>query len=357
MLNKIVIFLAAQLTICSLSPLCARNTYNGIEISAETIASFIEPLPNEAIHIKKWIKKHAAMLRFLAACPAPLSSWEEKKLRGNTYLEEHGYENLGSNNFVFYIPDSDWLIKISGPLRRVTNIYMYNTNTDPYIPTEYKRHKAFGNKKLLNRFKVVPTYVTISRFANALLCKDVCKKNNIENIYFPDIYLVHIPGNPHDISDDNYIILEKQVPNIENICSHKQERRALTRKALRELYLIITQAGIFDFNGENLQIDNHNNLIFIDLEQGMVENPSHFFNKDKQMFDFRVYEGLTSFVETHLEPFRDKYDFFSSLLAKDDSLRTSSEWQDIKRYFSLTNEQSTSNIKKSDVVANYKDQT
>jgi hypothetical protein len=181
----------------------------------------------------------------------------------------------------------------------------------------------------------VPTYVTISRFANALLCKDVCTTQQITKIHFPEIYLVHIPGCPWEISDDNFIILEKEILSIANICSHKRERKALSRKALREIYTIITHCGIFDFNGENLQLDTKNNLLFIDLEQGMVENPAHFFNKDKEMFDYRVYEGLTSFAETHLAQFDDKYDFFCSLIQKDKSLRKSTEWENIESYFSI----------------------
>lgn len=330
LLIGLIILLASYLSIIS------NPTYRGIPITPDTISSFIEPLPEDAVSVAEWIREHATMLAFLAATPRPLSSWEDKKTRGNRCLLKNGLENLGSNNYVFRVPNSDWFIKISGPLRRLVNLYVYNTNTDPYIPAEYKRHKEFSNSRLLNTFTIVPTYVTISRFANALLCKEVCTAKKIDRVHFPDIYLVHIPGCPQDISDDNYIILEKEKHSIENICSHERESKTLTNKALRELYTIITHCGIFDFNGENLQIDDKNHLLFIDLEQGMVENPAHFFNKDVEMFDYRVYEGLTSFAETHLMEFPDKYEYFRSLIQKDRSLRRSTEWENIKKYFSLS---------------------
>lgn len=322
----------------------ARNISKGTLITPESIPLFIEPLPADAAHVIEWIQEHASTLKFLAATPKPLSSWEDKKARGNKCLKKNRLKNLGSNNYVFKIPNSDWIVKISGPLRRLVNLYVYSTGSDPYVPAEYKRHKAFSNKHLLNTLAIVPTYVTISRFANALLCKEVSDAKKITRVHFPEIYLVHIPGCPTEISDDNYIIVEKEKGSIENICAHTREQKALTKKVIRELYTIITQCGMFDFNGENVQIDAKNNVVFIDLEQGMVENPAHFFNKDKEMFDYRVYEGLTSFAETHLAQFPEKYSYFRSLIQKDRSLRGSDEWENIEEYFSL-------NFRKKGIIA------
>ncbi len=326
--------LCILLTLSS-SCLVARNTYMDYEISPENIIEFIEPLPEDAAPVLDWINKHAEDLRYLAATPSPLSRWADKKYYGKQCLKRCGIENRGSNNFVFKIPNTCWWIKISGPLRRLINLYVYNTGQNPFSTTEYKLHKEFSNSALLNSFTIVPTYQTISRFANSLRCKDVILRNTIDRIYFPEIYLVHIPGNPTDISDDNYIIVEKEVADIENICDNDRANQALTKQTLKELYYIITEAGIFDFNGENLRIDDHNNLVFIDLEQAIVENPIDFYNKNKEIFDLRVFHGIRSFVNVHLSKYSKEYDVIKSLVMADTSLRESVYWDDYKKLFKV----------------------
>lgn len=322
------------LTIAS-SCAIARNTYMDYEISSETIMQFIEPLPEDARSVLEWIEEHAEDLRYLAATPYPLSRWADKKYYGKQCLKRCGIENRGNNNFVFQIPNTCWWIKISGPLRRLINLYVYNTGQNPFSTTEYKLHKEFNNATLLNSFKRVPTYQTISRFANSLRCKDVILRNAIDRIYFPEVYLVHIPGNPTDISDDNYIIVEKEVAHIENICDHARASEALSKQTLKELYYIITEGGIFDFNGENLRIDDQNNLVFIDLEQAIVENPIDFYNKNKEIFDLRVFHGIRSFVNVHLSKNSKEYDVVKSLVMADESLRKSAYWNHYKRLFKL----------------------
>lgn len=329
-LQKLCILLAI-----SSSFLVARNTYMDYEISPETIMQFIEPLPEDATTVLEWINKHAEDLRYLAATPRPLSRWADKKYYGKQCLKRCGVENRGSNNFVFKIPNTCWWIKISGPLRRLINLYVYNTGQNPFSTAEYKLHKEFSNGMLLNSFIVVPTYQTISRFANSLRCKDVILRNTIDRIYFPEIYLVHIPGNPTDISDDNYIIVEREVPDIENICESIRAQEALSKQTIKELYYIITEGGIFDFNGENLRIDDNNNLVFIDLEQAIVENPTDFYNKNKEIFDLRVFHGIRSFVNVHLSKYSKEYDVLKSLVMADTSLRESVYWNHYKKLFNL----------------------
>lgn len=326
--------LCILLTLSS-SYLVARNTYMDYEISPETIMQLIEPLPEDAAPVLDWIHEHTEDLRYLAAAPCPLSRWADKKYYGKKCLKRLGIENRGSNNFVFKIPNTCWWIKISGPLRRLINIYVYNTGKNPFSSSEYELHNEFSNSALLNSFRIVPTYQTISRFANSLRCKDVIRRKTLSQIYFPDIYLVHIPGNPTDISDDNYIIVEKEVADIENICESDRAHAALTKQTLKELYYIITEAGIFDFNGENLRIDDQNNLVFIDLEQAIVENPSDFYNKNKEVFDLRVFHGLRSFVNVHLAKYSKEYDVIKSLVMADTSLQESVYWDNCKKLFKV----------------------
>lgn len=316
-------------------PCSARNTYFGQLISSETIQDFIKPLPEDAQQVITWIEEHADDLIYLAATADPLVTWADKKVYGSKLLKKRGAPNQGNNNFVFKVPHTNYWIKISGPLRRLVNIYVYNTGTNPFIPSEYEIHKEFSNEALLDNFKRVPTYQTISRFANFLRCQDVIAKYAINKVYVPEIYLVHIPGTPYDIADDNYIIVEKEVTHIENICTSKQGKNALTEDAIEQLYYLITQAGIFDFNGENLQIDTSGNLVFIDLEQGIVEDPRDFYNKDKDIYDLYVWYGIESFVETHLKYNSTEYAFLKSLVIKDTQLRKSECWKKYQKLFGI----------------------
>ncbi len=316
-------------------PCTARNTYFGHLISSETIQNFIKPLPRDAQQVVAWIEEHKDELSYLATTPDPLATWADKKVYGNKLLKKRGTPNQGNNNFVFKVPHTNYWIKISGPLRRLVNIYVYNTGRNPFIPSEYKLHKEFSNATLLNSFSPVATYQTISRFANFLRCQDVIEKYTINKIYVPEIYLVHIPGTPYDISDDNYLIVEKEIAHIENIVTSKRGKNALTEASIEQLYYLITQGGIFDFNGENLQIDASGNLVFIDLEQGIVEDPSNFYNKDKDIYDFYVYHGIKSFVETHLEYDSRKYTFLKSLVAKDTTLKRTEYWKKYQQLFDI----------------------
>lgn len=135
--------------------------------------------------------------------------------------------------------------------------------------------------------------------------------------------------------DDNYIIVEKEIPNLENICGNNRSKLALDKKGIKQLYQLITQAGIFDFNGENLRIDENNNLVFIDLEQGIVENPASFFNQDKNIFEWRVFEGIRNFVDTHFTKDSDEYNYLRSLVMKDKKLKKSAYWDRYQKLFSL----------------------
>ncbi len=316
-------------------PCSARNTYFGRLISSETIEQFIKPLPEDAQLVVTWIEEHADELSYLATTPDPLAAWADKKFYGNKLLTKRGAPNQGNNNFVFKVPHTNYWIKISGPLRRLVNIYVYNTGRNPFMPSEYKLHKEFSNATLLNSFNKVPTYQTISRFANFLRCQEVIEKYAINKVYVPEMYLVHIPGTPYDIADDNYIIVEKEVMHIENICTIKHSKRPLTETCIKQLYYLITQGGIFDFNGENLQIDTSGNLVFIDLEQGIVENPSDFYNKDKDIYDFYVYHGIKSFMETHIENDSNEYNFLKSLVIKDSMLKKTEYWQNYQQLFDI----------------------
>ncbi|MGE0009517.1 MAG: hypothetical protein AB7F19_03165 [Candidatus Babeliales bacterium] len=319
-----------------ITTLCVpRNLYHGQKISANSLKSLIRPLPDDAAPVLAWIEEHADDIRYLAATPKPLSYWADKKYHGKKTIQSWGIENRGSNNFVFKLPGTCWWIKISGPLRRLINIYVYNTGTNPFAHSEYALHNEFSNREYLNSFEIVPTFQTISRYANLLLCDDVIARNHITKVYFPEIYLVHIPGNPTDISDDNYIIIERDVENIENICDHPRSTLALTKKSIKQLYQIITQGGIFDFNGENLRIDDQNNLVFIDLEQAIVENPADFYNKNKDIFDLRVCHGIESFADVHLEKESKEFIYFKNLIMNDPALLESAYWARYAKLFKV----------------------
>lgn len=324
------------------SILFGQNTYHGNLITPETLSLCIQPLPPDAKVVIDWIEAHAADMRYLAALPTPLSSWADKKVEGKSILADLGIKNQGNNNFVFKVPNSNWWIKIGGPLRRIVNIYVFNTGKNPFIPREYERHQEFGNATLLNTFKRVSTYQTISRFANFLRCQDVIQRHAFEHVYVPEIYLVHIPGTPDTICDDNYLIVERAITNTTNICGNVKEKSAFTNTVLLELYTLITEAGIFDFNGENLHIDAQGKFIFLDLEQGIVENPADFYNKNKESFDFYVFFGIREFVKTHLTKNTPAYNFFKSLVRQDDSLIQSAYWPRYQKLFGFPREKTRS---------------
>lgn len=310
----------------------------------------MRPLPEDAAPVLAWIEEHAQDLQYLAATPEPLSYWADKKYTSKKLLKSLGIENRGSNNFVFKVEGTDWWIKISGPLRRLINIYIYNTGNNPFARSEYALHNEFSNREFLDSFEVVPTFQTISRFANYLLCNDVVDRNQITKVYFPDIYLVHIPGTPTQICDDNYLIVEKEVPNIANICDHPRSSLGLDKKGIKQLYTVITQGGIFDFNGENLRIDDENNLVFIDLEQAIVENPIDFFNKNKDVFEHRVFSGISSFVATHLEKETAEYEYIRSLVMNDETLQESPYWDRYTKLFKLRKRRLTRRLTKKRLI-------
>lgn len=77
--SLVVIFQLSCIVLSGQTTYCKDTSYRNKKISASTISGFIQPLPEDAASVTRWIHKHVEGLRDIAATPEPLSIWADKK--------------------------------------------------------------------------------------------------------------------------------------------------------------------------------------------------------------------------------------------------------------------------------------
>ncbi len=306
---------------CSAFSLPSSSFHN---ITQDSLEDYVTTVPNQ--QAQAWIDQQAHFLAFLARMPFPLYTWPEKYANGNWHLYKRGIKNYGYTNYIFQIPDSDYWVQIGGPKHRVRNLYTYNTNKNSYWYSEIIKHWELRNELMLNKFTIVPTYQTVSRFANYLLLDETIEQLDCAYIRIAPTYLVHIPGLKKSISDEHYIVVQKNIAGIERLREVPQRIEDIPDQALVELFNVICATGYWNIKN-GLYVDPNNNLVLLDYEQHNIENPKDFFFKDLQSFEECVFNGIEELALIHLKPHvPNKYERLLWLIASDKMLYKSILW-------------------------------
>lgn len=215
----------------------------------------------------------------------------------NLLLLSKGLKNVSNFNYVFELPNSGYFIKIAGHANRKHNLNtLYHFLRYPQNPLDaahynYSRaltaedYQQFAqelkeadfdhvlqNDTIVTMSGAPKTFQTISRAINYLSFINAKEKFSLSNVSAPETYLVHIPGRPTELSDRNYIILEKKIDNLQRI-------QAVSEQQGKDIDTAVKEANLFDYSKENMFVTADDKIAFVDFEQPNNANPQHFTKK------------------------------------------------------------------------------
>ncbi len=286
------------------------NTYKGDLISADTLAQLAEqytPMPEcMKDKLQQWleaevvipedtevcfqdikeeageqiIKQNQDLVAYLAQLPDDLSKARAKSECNQKVLKIIGASHTvhQSRNYIFE-PTEGTVLRIAGTPNRLYSIISGQDRGDKWLDPYGKEGEAFiKNPESRKDLIVMPTYHTISMYANYLLLKKFIEHNKLKHVITPDTYLEHIPGRPEEVSDDNYMVIQKKINGtLINLLADPSGWEKLSDKTIKELF-VAARVGLWNING-NLLVDENGNCVLLDLEQPNNSDPRAFFNK------------------------------------------------------------------------------
>ena len=226
----------------------------------------------------------------------------------NEMLEKMGTPNISPFNYVHeFCKDKSWLIKIAGHINRKYNIshlaqalkfggsfwgkegydYQYVLSPEDYTLMRESLDDSHFDKVIEKNKEIVienapKTYQHISRMAAYLLFLEAHKKNNFSKVKMPEMYLVHVPGRPKEVSDRNYIMLEKKLVSLEDL-------KDVTQEEEQQLQNAIKATGIFSINTDNCKRDTTDNtIVILDTEQPNNSLPTEFFHQNEKVIQGNI---------------------------------------------------------------------
>jgi hypothetical protein len=314
----------AEKSVTSGLDFASANSYYGQEITPDTILK-MAPKPNEKLteDAQKYLKDHPGLIKlfsgsfyyepldsekFGTVTPYNLSFYPQEtekdkdakaafqELRTST-LKAAGIDpaKLPGSNYTVDLND-DWLIKASSRANRVENINSSVGN--PYGATVTPQQlEAF--KKMTGGGK---TYQTISRLAYWLRLREAKKELKLNRICLPKQYLVHIPGRPTEVEDQNYVIVERKIKGGRDF---KDSPLAVDKELMKQLTWLIGYAALWDLSDHNILIKD-GKACMIDVEQPNVHKPLEFFHKNTQTHRSNVDHGWAEVRNRIIKPYADK---------------------------------------------------
>jgi hypothetical protein len=269
------------------------NSYNGTAITAETLYAITPPLPDAALTaLNSQLAKpemRSLLTKLLAFDSFP--AWRDKMVADNAALSEAGMPNESKWNYVFKLTDTDFVVKIAGPLNRLQSVLM--------------AHGFWPGEKPTRPISKVDTYQTASRAAYYLILKQLIEEQHFQHINVPETYLVHFPECAKTVDDEHVFILQKAIPASAQKQKLTSERaQTLSDEAIRELVQAVIGGGLWNNMEDNLFLDTESNkdhpiIRLVDLEQPNNSAPADFFHKDP----VRYYGNLRFGIEELLKLF------------------------------------------------------
>jgi hypothetical protein len=291
---------------CKSAPCCSNSgiqkvevpeyqTYQGIEINAESIGSLLIPLSkSHDAHVKEWRDKNKDLLACLLDFSYKNSDWETVYKANLEKLKKETIENKSEYNYIFSLPtDKDLFVQIAGPKHRIRNLQQKEGICD----TELQSLETDALKKC-------STFQTLSRYAHYLCFYKIAKINNFTNFKVPATYLIPLHDNQPTTGycDDNCFVIQERIPeNCVVVRENKERLSNVNLQSFKELLTAIAPAALWDIE-PNLLIDDENNLVLGDIEQGYNTNPDDFFQKNIYMFNHLTccgFKGLYNLCDQH----------------------------------------------------------
>jgi hypothetical protein len=256
--------------------------------------------------VQDWFARNPMVARTALDYEPIIGPLQSFHTMANIALKLAGKDN--KSNFNYVVPVGEYWVKMAGHVNRKENLAMMAgdfgqkyqwgrllTKQDYLAFEKNLKEEEFDKHEIGTVMKTAPkTYQSISRMAHYILFKDAQGLGIIApNMKAPDMYLVHIPDRPEELSDRNYAIVEKQINNLERITR-------LTAQEAEAIRKVIETIGLFDCSKDNVKRDAQGNIVFIDFEQPNNSNPRQFFHTVDWVFKNNVKAGLESF-EKHFK--------------------------------------------------------
>lgn len=317
--------------------------FKGQKVTPETIDE-LAPKPNKTVMEKFFTNATIPCLKRLAENFTP--SQIRQKIAADKKciqtLKNAGLINKGDGvNYILTKDGSSYLLKISGPRNRLMSLIMAAGDYPEPLP-----QKKIFTGQYDQASKGIETYQTISRAANALFAEDVIKRKKINNVVVPKTTLAHIPNNSKKMGDSNYVVFQKKVLDYSRFNEKPSIIKEIPDEAIKELFHLIKYVGLWDLNPSNVLVTDENKIVIVDFEQPNNTAPKMFGKANKDRHANNVSAGIDTFGNILLniaknknlpeevqEDAKRKFNIWKNLAMKDEELKKSTRWNQVKQYF------------------------
>lgn len=177
------------------------------------------------------------------------------------------------HNYTFRNPcDPNWLIKIAGPMNRITNLYW---------AAGFNRYSQEAPNPI--QLKNLPTYQTLSEAQVTLILQHEIATKGYRHVRVVPTYLYCLePDSPETtLNDSNCFLVRRFEPNLALLSSRPDliaDHRVVTPAMVAELKALITVGRLWDIK-KNLMIETNTpnpKLVLVDNEQRNLTSPQEF---------------------------------------------------------------------------------
>ena len=276
------------------------STYKGQEITPKSLLRLTPKMsPTLKQEVKDCLTKYNVFIKQLVSTPHPLTHENRKQKTIDNFAIIKEYEDkglvkrLGKDNMNYVLRFSDYP-NFTMPINRWGSrmaYLFYASGQGSVLDPNFKADEADCEK-----IEHIPSFQGCSRAAHYLRLKEFIKNKNCKSLRTTPTYLVHIPGQPKELSDENYVPIQIWVPNLKKLKElpldeQREIRRNISPAALKEIHDgAVVYAALWDTAG-SLCVDDQQppHYYMIDLEEP--------FNHKPQFFYFQGKEGEKKYVE------------------------------------------------------------
>ena len=250
----------------------------------EELLPYIKNIQELGYSVNKWIKNNISLINELVELPEnkTFDDFYNKNHQSLMLLKKNNIKTTSKFNFIVSLPNN-YMLQIAGQRNRGWNLF----NRKGY--GEGQKHK-----ETLPTNTFLTTYHTISRFVPYLLFTMMQKGSNptFRHFSIPPTYLVHIPGKPQLISDDNYCVVQKCFePGLRDVRANIRSLSKVPDLQFKELCYAIVKLGLWDIAG-NLWLNKKGNFVVGDTEQYFWNKPENFFRCNEHAVIYEIFRGL-----------------------------------------------------------------
>jgi len=276
--------------------------FNNTKITPEFLVEYSQNnLPGSLKKsIQKFLKKKKKLINCLTQhLKKPANEMQQK---GNKYLRKTKLKNLSNDNFVFQIPSTSYICKITGP-RRKSKILQARASSYTCTDSKCGYNKKpleekvlyFSDIKTLHSFTRMAYFLKISEVQKNVLCK--------KHLCIPKTFLFQLPWRKKKYCDCTYIIIQEYLPSLKRLSIHNIE---LLKNCFSEnLYAIFKYTGLWDLMGKRCPInlfistdkDNKPRLALSDFEEASEVGPDYFFNQEIDLYFHKVFTGISRTIQ------------------------------------------------------------